>query len=230
MSNCNILVVVNDEAIRETLVMVLERGNFTPKTVDNVLQAQSLLKRNFYDLILSDGCLNSGAGFEWIMNLKNDPVYKEIPVVFLIARGEEESIINRLDVVADDYVTSLFSPSDIIARLRVVLLRRGKDQRLAQVRLGDIMLDAEQYRFSIGDKWIEVGPTRFRIMQFFMTHPDKVFTRDQLLNHIWGQRVYIEERTVDVHIRRLRMALNEYGRADLVQTVRGRGYRFSLAK
>ena len=227
MSNCNILVVESDEAVREMLGLVLEQANFIPKAVDNVTQAQALLDTRFYDLILLDWRFNGGAGIEWAMRLKNDPIYKDIPIVFLIARGEEEFIINSLDVGADDYITKPFSPRELIARLRVVLLRRGKNQQLAQVKLGDITLDTDQHRFCIGDKWLDVGPTRFKIMHFFMTHPDKVFTRDQLLDHIWGRKVYVEERTVDVHIRRLRKSLDELGRADLVQTVRGHGYRFS---
>ena len=229
MSNCNILVIETDEAIREMLVLVLEQANFIPKAVDNVVHAQTLLDNKSYDLILLDWRFNGGAGVEWAMRLKKDPVYKEIPIVFLITRGEEDFIINSLDVGADDYITKAFSPKELIARLRIALLRCGKNQQLAQVKLGDITLDTEQRRFCIGDQWLDVGPTRFKIMHFFMTHPDKVYTRDQLMDYIWGRRIYIEERTVDVHIRRLRKSLEELGRADLVQTVRGQGYRFSLA-
>ena len=230
MSTCNILVVENDSAVREMLGLVLEHAGFLSTTVSDVTDAQDAIESNYYDLILLDWRMQGTAGVEWGMKLKKDELFKNIPIVYLIARGEEEFILNGLELGVEDYVTKPFSPKELIARIRIVLLRQGKDSRdsQAQVKLGDIVLDTEQRRFSIGDKWLEVGPTRFRLMHFFMTHPDKVFTRNQLMDHIWGRRVYIEERTIDVHIRRLRQSLDEHGRGDLVQTVRGFGYRFSL--
>jgi two-component system phosphate regulon response regulator PhoB len=146
----------------------------------------------------------------------------------LTARGEEEDKVRGLEIGADDYITKPFSPKELVARIRAVLRRSGKIQGLAQIVLGDLTLDTEQHRLSIGNKQLEVSPTEFRLMQFFMTHPDKVYSRTQLLDQVWGRSVYIEERTIDVHIRRLRRILGEHGREDLVQTVRGFGYRFSL--
>ncbi len=160
--------------------------------------------------------------------LLTEPVYKDIPIILLTARGEEEDKIRGLEIGADDYMTKPFSPKELIARIRAVLRRSGKIQGQAQITLGDLILDTEQHRLSISDKQLEVSPTEFRLMQFFMTHPDKVYTRTQLLDQVWGRSVYIEERTIDVHIRRLRKILEEHGREDLVQTVRGFGYRFSL--
>ena len=127
-------------------------------------------------------------------------------------------------------MTKPFSPKELIARIRAVLRRSGKIQGQAQIILGDLTLDTEQHRLTIGNKQLEVSPTEFRLMHFFMTHADKVYTRTQLLDQVWGRNVYIEERTIDVHIRRLRKILEEHGREDLVQTVRGFGYRFSLAE
>jgi two-component system phosphate regulon response regulator PhoB len=165
---------------------------------------------------------------EWARRLKKEPVYKEIPIIVLTARGEEEDKIRGLEIGADDYMTKPFSPKELIARIRAVLRRSGKIQGQAQIILGDLILDTEQHRLTISDKQLEVSPTEYRLMQFFMTHPDKVYTRTQLLDQVWGRSVYIEERTIDVHIRRLRKILEEHGREDLVQTVRGFGYRFSL--
>ncbi|HCT99753.1 MAG TPA: DNA-binding response regulator, partial [Methylococcaceae bacterium] len=128
----------------------------------------------------------------------------------------------------DDYMTKPFSPRELVARLRAVLRRSSKHQWSPQIIVGDLILDTEQHRLTIGEALVDVSPTEFRLMQFFMTHPDKVFNRTQLLDQVWGRSVYIEERTVDVHIRRLRKILEAYGREELVQTVRGFGYRFSM--
>lgn len=229
MTNYNILVVENDDAIREMLMFVLEKAGFKTTAATNLLQAQMAVDTEDFDLILLDWKLQDNNGINWANKLKKDPAHKNIPVIFSIARGEEDFIINGLDTNADDYVTKPFSPNELIARVRVALLRQGKNQRETQITIGDITLDTDQRRLGIGNQWLEVGPTRFRLMHFFMTHPDKAYTRTQLLDQIWGRKVYIEERTIDVHIRRLRQTLEEHGRKDLVQTVHGFGYRFSLA-
>jgi two-component system phosphate regulon response regulator PhoB len=179
-------------------------------------------------LILLDWMLPGISGVEWARRLKKDQTNRELPIILLTARGEEEDKVRGLEIGADDYMTKPFSPKELVARVRAVLRRSGKIQGSAQIELGDLVLDTEQHRLSIGDKQLDVSPTEFRLMLFFMTHPDKVYNRSQLLDQVWGRSVYIEERTVDVHIRRLRKILGEYGREDLVQTVRGFGYRFSL--
>ena len=191
-------------------------------------EAQIALDNNGPDLILLDWMLPGISGVEWARRLKKETIYREIPIILLTARGEEEDKVKGLEIGADDYVTKPFSPKELVARIRAVLRRSGKIQGQAQITLGDLMLDTEQHRLSIGDKQLEVSPTEFRLMHFFMSHPDKVYSRTQLLDQVWGRSVYIEERTIDVHIRRLRKILEEYGREDLVQTVRGFGYRFSL--
>ena len=228
MSSFNILVVEDEDAIREMLMMVLEQAGFVPIAAADAEDAQKSLDDNLPDLILLDWMLPGISGVEWARRLKKEPICRDIPIILLTARGEEEDKVRGLEIGADDYMTKPFSPKELVARIRAVLRRSGKIQGQAQITLGDLMLDTEQHRLSIGDKQLEVSPTEFRLMHFFMTHPDKVYSRTQLLDQVWGRSVYIEERTIDVHIRRLRKILEEYGREDLVQTVRGFGYRFSL--
>jgi two-component system phosphate regulon response regulator PhoB len=210
------------------LMMVLEQAGFTPAAAADAEEARKTLDDDLPDLILLDWMLPGISGVEWARRLKKDQSYRELPIILLTARGEEEDKVRGLEIGADDYMTKPFSPKELIARVRAVLRRSGKIQGSAQIELGDLVLDTEQHRLSIGDKQLDVSPTEFRLMQFFMTHPDKVYNRAQLLDQVWGRNVYIEERTVDVHIRRLRKILGEYGKEDLVQTVRGFGYRFSL--
>jgi len=228
MSSFNILVVEDEDAIRGMLMMILEQAGFVPIAAADAEEAQKALDDNLPDLILLDWMLPGISGVEWARRLKKETIYREIPIILLTARGEEEDKVKGLEIGADDYMTKPFSPKELVARIRAVLRRSGKIQGQAQITLGDLMLDTEQHRLSIGDKQLEVSPTEFRLMHFFMTHPDKVYSRTQLLDQVWGRSVYIEERTIDVHIRRLRKILEEYGREDLVQTVRGFGYRFSL--
>ena len=228
MAKINILVVEDEDAIRGMLMMVLEQSGFSPIAAADAEEAQKVLDEAFPDLILLDWMLPGLSGVEWARRLKKEPGYQELPIILLTARGEEEDKVRGLEIGADDYMTKPFSPKELVARIRAVLRRSGKLNGLAQISLGDLILDTDQHRLSIGNKQLEVSPTEFRLMQFFMTHPDKVYSRTQLLDQVWGRSVYIEERTIDVHIRRLRKILGEYGREDLVQTVRGFGYRFSL--
>jgi two-component system phosphate regulon response regulator PhoB len=228
MSRLTILVVEDEDAIRGMLMMVLEQAGYKSVAVVDAEEAQKALDEVSPDLILLDWMLPGISGVEWARRLKKEPAYRELPLILLTARGEEEDKVRGLEIGADDYITKPFSPKELVARIRAVLRRSGKIMGMAQIILGDLVLDTEQHRLTIGDKQLEVSPTEFRLMQFFMTHPDKVYSRTQLLDQVWGRSVYIEERTIDVHIRRLRKILSEHGREDLVQTVRGFGYRFSL--
>jgi two-component system phosphate regulon response regulator PhoB len=228
MSKFNVLVVEDEEAIRDMLVMVLEQAGFTTVAAESAAEAQSALDQEFPDLILLDWMLPVTSGVEWVRRLKKESIYQNIPVILLTARGEEEDKVKGLEVGADDYITKPFSPKELVARIRAVLRRAGKISATDTITVGDLQLDMGQHRFSIGNQHVEISPTEFRMVQFFMTHPDKVFSRSQLLDQIWGRSVFIEERTIDVHIRRLRKILDEYGRGDLLQTVRGFGYKFSL--
>lgn len=228
MSSLKILVVEDEDAIRGMLMMVLEQAGFSPTAATDAEEAQNIIHDNPPDLILLDWMLPGISGVEWARRLKKEPIYRDLPIIVLTARGEEEDKVRGLEIGADDYMTKPFSPKELVARIHAVLRRSGKILGQAQICLGDLTLDTDQHRLSIGDKQLEVSPTEFRLMHFFMTHPDKVYTRTQLLDQVWGRSVYIEERTIDVHIRRLRKILEEYGRDDLVQTVRGFGYRFSI--
>jgi two-component system phosphate regulon response regulator PhoB len=229
MSTLNILVVEDEEAIREMLVMALEQAGLTVMAVASAEQAQQALAENIMDLILLDWMLPGISGIELARRLKSDTGYKELPIILLTARGEEEDKIRGLEIGADDYITKPFSPKELIARIKAVMRRSGKLSESGLLNVGDLTLDAEQHRLTISGHTLEVSPTEFRLMQFFMTNPDKVYSRTHLLDQVWGRSVYIEERTVDVHIRRLRKILAEYGREELIQTVRGFGYRFSIA-
>lgn len=229
MSTLNILVVEDEEAIREMLVMALEQAGLAVMAVSSAEQAQQALAENIMDLILLDWMLPGISGIELARRLKNDAGFKELPIILLTARGEEEDKIRGLEIGADDYITKPFSPKELIARIKAVMRRSGKLSESGLLNVGDLTLDAEQHRLTIAGHTLEVSPTEFRLMQFFMTNPDKVYSRTHLLDQVWGRSVYIEERTVDVHIRRLRKILAEYGREELIQTVRGFGYRFSIA-
>jgi two-component system phosphate regulon response regulator PhoB len=223
-------VVEDEDAIREMLVMVLEQANFRVIEAASAELALSVLAENRVDLLLLDWMLPGISGVELARRLKRDASYKDLPIILLTARGEEEDKIRGLEIGADDYVTKPFSPKELQARIKAVLRRSGKLTELGQLTVGDVTLDAEQHRLTIAGKTVDVSPTEFRLMQFFMTNPDKVYSRTHLLDQVWGRSVYIEERTVDVHIRRLRKLLAEFGREELIQTVRGFGYRFSMAE
>jgi len=228
MTNLHILIVEDEEAIREMLQMVLEQADMQVLAAGSAEKAQQLLAENPVDLIVLDWMLPGISGVELARRLKQDASFKELPIILLTARGEEEDKIRGLEIGADDYMTKPFSPKELIARIKAVLRRSGKLGENGQLAMGDLVLDLEQHRLSIAGNILDVSPTEFRLMQFFMSNPDKVYSRTHLLDQVWGRSVYIEERTVDVHIRRLRKILADYGREDLIQTVRGFGYRFSL--
>ena len=228
MNQLNLLVVEDEDAIREMLVMVLEQAGFNVISVISAEAAQmSLVDNNLPDLILLDWMLPGISGVELARRLKKDNLYQDLPVILLTARGEEEDKVRGLEIGADDYMTKPFSPRELIARIKAVLRRSGKKVEDEIINIGDILLDVGKHRITIAGQNLTVSPTEFKMLHFFMTHQDKVYSRTQLLDHVWGRSTYIEERTVDVHIRRLRKILKEYGRDELIQTVRGFGYRFS---
>ncbi len=229
MSKLSILVVEDEDAIRDMLVMVLEQAGFEVTEVASAEKAQMGLSHNTPDLILLDWMLPGISGIEFARRLKKDDAFRDIPIILLTARGEEEDKVRGLEIGADDYVTKPFSPKELVARINAVMRRSGKTSDARQIKLGDLLLDTEQHRLTIEGKGLDVSPTEFRLVHFFMMNPDKVYSRTQLLDQVWGRSVYIEERTVDVHIRRLRKILSEYGREEMVQTVRGFSYRFSVS-
>jgi two-component system phosphate regulon response regulator PhoB len=227
MSAINVLVVEDEDAIREMLSLVLEQADFSVRAVADSHQAQSALNELIPDLILLDWMLPGLSGVEWARRLKKDNQYGEIPIIMITARGEEEDKIRGLDVGADDYVTKPFSPRELLARIKAVLRRSNKHGKGGRIEIGGIVLDIDEHRVSIADNHVLLSPTEYRLLEFFLTHPDKVYSRSQLLDQVWGRSSFIEERTVDVHIRRLRKILAEYDREEVIQTVRGFGYRFS---
>ncbi|MDQ7091733.1 MAG: phosphate regulon transcriptional regulator PhoB [Methylococcales bacterium] len=224
-----ILVVEDEEAIRDMLAMVLEQAGLTIFAVASAEEALQFLTDNpLPDLLVLDWMLPGISGIKLTQRLKKDDIYQQVPIILLTARGEEDDKIKGLDCGADDYMTKPFSPKELIARIKAILRRQGGLETKAIISVGPINLDQEQHRLSINNKNLVMSPTEFRLMHFFITHQDKVYSRTQLLDHVWGRSTYVEERTVDVHIRRLRKILLPHQCDTLIQTVRGFGYRFSL--
>lgn len=227
MSELNILVVDDEDAIREMLALVLEQARFSVDLAGDVQEALRLLHEKLPDLILLDWMLPGMSGVEWARRLKKDENFSDIPIILLTARGEEEDMIRGLDVGADDYMTKPFSPRELVARIKAVLRRSSRLGKMGRIEAGNIIVDMEEHRVIQGGQTVTLSPTEYRLLAFFITHPDKVYSRAQLLDQVWGRSSFIEERTVDVHIRRLRKVLSEQGNENMIQTVRGFGYRFS---
>lgn len=222
------ILVVDDEApIREMVGFALERAGFRWIEATDAATAQVAIADHKPDLVLLDWMLPDLSGIHLARRLKREELTAHLPIIMLTARGEEEDRIRGLEVGADDYVTKPFSPRELVARIKAVLRRSGTTEAEAQIEIGGLSLDAVGHRVSAAGQSLDLGPTEFRLLHFFMTHPERVFSRAQLLDSVWGRNVYVEERTVDVHIRRLRKALSPHGHDRLVQTVRGAGYRFS---
>jgi two-component system, OmpR family, phosphate regulon response regulator PhoB len=222
-----ILFVEDDPAVREVMALPLQKAGLNVIEAADVRQARQALLEQAPDLILLDWMLPDISGVEWARDLKSAPHTRNLPIIMLTARGEEEDRIKGLEVGADDYVTKPFSPRELIARIRAVLRRTVPTTSDEPVELDGLRLDPVSHRVTANGTNVEMGPTEYRLLHFFLTHQDRVFTRGQLLDNVWGTNVYVEERTVDVHIRRLRMALADSGHHNLVQTIRGAGYRFS---
>ncbi len=222
-----ILIVDDEPAIREMIRFSLVSNGFECAEAGDAEDAQSSLATMTPDLILLDWMLPGRSGLELAKYLKRDPNTKDIPIIMLTARGEESSKVLGLNAGADDYVTKPFSPRELIARILAVLRRAKPDTGSAILEINGLKLDSESHRVSVDKHSLAIGPTEYRLLQFFMSHPERVYSRAQLIDLIWGKGVYVEERTVDVHIRRLRKALEPYGHDQLIQTVRSAGYRLS---
>ena len=220
-----ILVVEDEAAIRDMLCFVLDKHGYESSEAENYQQALLQLQEPYPDLILLDWMFPGGSGIKLLQHLKQDEILRQIPVIMLTARGEEEDKIRGLESGADDYITKPFSPKVLMARVKAVLRRVNPTSLDDSLEVGPLKLDPVAHRATLADEPLVMGPTEFKLLHFFMTHPDRVYSREQLLNNVWGTNVYVEDRTVDVHIRRLRKALLDH--EFLVQTVRGAGYRFS---
>ncbi|HCL5923388.1 TPA: phosphate response regulator transcription factor PhoB [Citrobacter amalonaticus] len=222
------ILVVEDEApIREMVCFVLEQNGFQPVEAEDYDSAVNQLNEPWPDLILLDWMLPGGSGLQFIKHLKREAMTRDIPVMMLTARGEEEDRVRGLETGADDYITKPFSPKELVARIKAVMRRISPMAVEEVIEMQGLSLDPTSHRVMTGDNPLDMGPTEFKLLHFFMTHPERVYSREQLLNHVWGTNVYVEDRTVDVHIRRLRKALETSGHDRMVQTVRGTGYRFS---
>lgn len=222
----HILIVEDEAAIREMLHVPLNNAGFVVEEAAEAYQAKLIIFNRLPELILLDWMLPELSGIEFARQLKKDSKTQQIPIIILTARGEEEDKIRGFEVGADDYITKPFSPRELVARIKAVLRRFGKYRE--QLVAKNLQLYPAEHRIIVDDKEIQMGPTEFRLLHFFMQHPERVYSREQLLDHVWGSSVYIEERTIDVHILRLRKALAPHGYHHFVQTVRSVGYRFSV--
>lgn len=227
MNAKHILVVEDEQPIREMVGFALENSGYEVQEAISARQAQTLIADNVPDLILLDWMLPDVSGIDYARRLKKEDLTREIPIIMLTARGEEEDKILGFESGADDYVTKPFSPRELVARIKAVLRRGGPPADEEVLEAKGLILDMASHRVSAGENTLEIGPTEYRLLEFFMSHPERVYSRGQLLDQVWGSNVYVEERTVDVHIRRLRKALEPFGHDTLIQTVRGAGYRFS---
>ena len=229
MTGKKVLIVDDEFSIRDMLRMALEIAEFECIEAENIQDAHRLIVDERPAIVLLDWMLPGGSGLELLRRLKRNDATAEIPVIMLTAKAAEDNVIQGLDVGADDYVTKPFAPRELIARIKAQLRRVAGGEQRDRLEVEDLLLDMDSRRVFVAGTPIEMGPTEFNLLQFFMSHPERAYTRNQLLDHVWGANVYVEERTVDVHIRRLRKALEggikDY--SDLIQTVRGTGYRFS---
>jgi two-component system, OmpR family, phosphate regulon response regulator PhoB len=222
-----ILIVDDEPAIREMVVFALERVGFDVIEAGDAQEALTRIADQSPSLILLDWMLPDVSGVDLARRIKRDEVAQRIPIIMLTARSEENDKIRGLEVGADDYITKPFSPRELVARINAVLRRIEPEAAESAIEAGGLQLDPASHRVTAREATLDLGPTEFRLLHFFMTHPERVYSRSQLLDRVWGQNVYIEERTVDVHIRRLRKALSEGEFDRMIQTVRGAGYRFS---
>ena len=224
-----ILIIEDESAIREMLGYALMKDGYSFLEAADVEEARPILQHDKPDLILMDWMLPGMSGVDYARRVRNTPETRDIPIIMLTARGEEADKVRGLDTGADDYITKPFSTRELLARIRALLRRTSGsgDEQKAVISMGGLTLDPETFRVTANNETIDISPTEFRLLHFFITHPERVYSRTQLLDQVWGQNVYVEERTVDVHIRRLRKTLGPYGFDKFIQTVRSVGYRFS---
>jgi two-component system phosphate regulon response regulator PhoB len=227
MTAKQILIVEDERPIREMIAFGLKRAGFDVREAGDCRTARAALADRRPDLVLLDWMLPDMSGLELARSLKRDRETRELPIILLTARAEETDKVAGLDGGADDYLTKPFSPRELLARINAVLRRAAPSGGEERIEFEGLALDQASHRVFVGERTVPLGPTEYRMLEFFMTHPERVYTRDQLLDRIWGGNVYVEERTIDVHIRRLRKALEAFGYDRLIQTVRGAGYRFS---
>lgn len=223
------ILVVEDELVTQRMIAAsLERAGHQVTRAVSVPEAEVSIRGVLPDLVLLDWVLPDTTGVTFVRQLRTDRRTREIPIIMLTGRSEESDKVTGLEAGADDYITKPFSPRELMARIRAMLRRHAPQMPEEKVAVGGLELSPAAHRVTANGSGVELGPTEFRLLHFFMTHAERVYSRTQLLDQVWGTQVFVEERTVDVHIRRLRAALESTGMDNLIQTVRGSGYRFSI--
>jgi two-component system, OmpR family, phosphate regulon response regulator PhoB len=225
MKNPRVLIVEDEPSIAELVSVNLRHNGFQPVWAEDGVAAQRELDAVLPDVILLDWMLPGQSGLALARKWRGDPRTKTVPILMLTARGDEPDKIAGLDAGADDYITKPFSTQELLARIRAVLRRRAPEQASETVTIGELALDAATHRVTWRGRSLKVGPTEFKLLNYLMKHPERVHSRSQLLDKVWGDHVFIEERTVDVHVKRLREALG--GAGAMIETVRGAGYRLA---
>lgn len=226
MSNNTILIVEDEAEIREMLRFSLERAGYEVVEAETAEEAIHVIQGTIPDLMLIDWMLPGISGIELLRRLRNDELTVHAPVIMLTARGEEQDKLKGFDYGVDDFITKPFSPKELLARIKA-LLRRSQGTEDGKLQAGELCLDTGQHILTIQEECVNIGPTEYRLLEFFLKNPNRVYSREQLLDRVWGRNVYVEERTVDVHILRLRKLLTPHDLDNWIQTVRGAGYRFS---
>lgn len=224
-----ILIVEDEASIRDMVAFALRKAGMEPVHAADARAAQLAIAEQVPDLILLDWMLPGLSGLDLARRLRKEELSREVPIIMLTARGEEMDRVNGLEAGVDDYVVKPFSSRELVARIRAVLRRSHGEDGEGIIEVGRLRLDAPAHRVLADGQAVPIGPTEYRLLHFFMTHADRVYSRPQLLDHVWGSSVYVEERTVDVHIRRLRKTLEPFGLDGMVQTVRSAGYRLSAS-
>ena len=223
-----ILLVEDEPEIQDMVSRVLSREGFHLLTAGDAAEGYQRIAEQVPDLMLIDWMLPGMSGLEFVRRCRRDELTADVPVIMLTARVDESNRVHGLDAGADDYVTKPFSPRELAARIRAVLRRSAGQDAEGTLTAGPLTLSTASHRVHVNGEPVEIGPTEFRLLRFFMSHPDRVYARAQLLDQVWSREVVVEERTVDVHVLRLRKLLKPFGLDKAVQTVRGAGYRFSM--
>ncbi len=222
-----ILIVEDEQAIREMVCLALNQGGYDCLEATNANEAEQRILEGMPDLILLDWMMPGMSGIDYARKLRRDKLTQGVPVIMLTARSQEQDKVRGLETGADDYITKPFSTRELLARIKALLRRSAPQATDVPVEVRGLELDPVTHRVQAGEIKLELGPMEFRLLHFFMTHPERVHSRERILDSVWGNNVYVEERTVDVHIRRLRKALTPSGHDNLIQTIRGAGYRLS---
>ena len=225
--SAKIMIVEDEIAIQKLIAINMEQAGYSAVCVNNAEDAMRAINEALPDLILLDWMLPNMMGIDFARILRKDARTRLIPIIMLTARADESDKIKGLEIGADDYVTKPFSPRELIARVKAVLRRRAPETLDEIVQIDGLVFDPIKHRIAVRNDEVELGPTEYRLLYFLMTHAERVYSRSQLLDRVWGDHVFVEERTVDVHIRRLRKALEKVGKDSLIKTVRGAGYCFS---